>query len=235
MIFGSTEEEFIGSVHWQDSPNQFIISKLGFHQIIKLYINLTTDYDLLSEAAKKKFYFSGPTTKTGEFFFFNIYLYILAQKLEKFFCQNPFPAILRRKKNKKTMTTKPRGKGVKNLSGRTTKKRSFFCGFPNWFIKKEKYVKTETERYTTIKLFMWIEEINFIINDFIFNNTRVKADIFWITELTNVYILRNKDDIQKNIYITKNFNSLIQQILFNKYICKVLADIWWNCRKSRFI
>ena len=47
---------------------------------------------------------------------------------------NPFPAILRRKKKEKKkvhMATKPRGGGAKRLSGRTTKKRTFFCGFPD--------------------------------------------------------------------------------------------------------
>ena len=44
---------------------------------------------------------------------------LLAQKLwRNFFCQNPFPAILRRKKIPKALVV------------RTTKKR-FFCGFNN--------------------------------------------------------------------------------------------------------
>ena len=29
------------------------------------------------------------------------------------------------------MATKPRGEGAKSFSGRATKKRTFFCGFPN--------------------------------------------------------------------------------------------------------
>ena len=67
---------------------------------------------------------------------------------KNFLCQNPFPAILRRKKQKQKkvpMTTKPRG-GGKGLSGRTTKKIIFFCGFPKGprekcKIRKSMYVK----------------------------------------------------------------------------------------------
>ena len=108
---------------------------------------------LLREAAKKNVLFlvvrttkrgggKGPTTKEkGTFFcsrwtvFTNFLKYLpknmvfLAPKLWRiFFCQNPFPAILRRKKKrkKKVMTTKPRGG--------TTKKRTFFCGFPYYYL-----------------------------------------------------------------------------------------------------
>ena len=46
-------------------------------------------------------------------------------------CQNPFPAILRRKKNREKvlLSTKPGG-GAKGLSGMSTKNELFF-GFPN--------------------------------------------------------------------------------------------------------
>ena len=43
--------------------------------------------------------------------------------MEKKNCQNPFPAILRRKKV--LLSTKPRGEGAKGLSGLSIKKRTF--------------------------------------------------------------------------------------------------------------
>ena len=46
------------------------------------------------------------------------------------------------------------------------------------------------------KNFKKINILNSIINDFIFDNTRIKANIFWVTE-------RNKDNMQK-IYFLKN-------------------------------
>ena len=57
-----------------------------------------------------------------------------------FLCQNPFPAISRRKnkqkiKNKVPMTTKPR-EGGKGLSGRTTKK-NFFAASLRDHVKKK--------------------------------------------------------------------------------------------------
>ena len=42
--------------------------------------------------------------------------------------------------------------------------------------------------------------LNHIINDNMFNNTRVKVEIFWVTEKGSVY--RNNDDIQKNVLKT---------------------------------
>ena len=90
----------------------------------------------LREAAKKVIFFSGPASTKGwggaghkGKQTFLIYLYILAKKLWRIFFVNPFPAILRRKKI--PMVTKPRGGGGKGLSGRVTKKITFFCGFPN--------------------------------------------------------------------------------------------------------
>ena len=47
-------------------------------------------------------------------------------------CKNPFPASLIQKN---TITPKPRG-GTKGLSGRTTKKRTFFCDFPYLLFQK---------------------------------------------------------------------------------------------------
>ena len=66
--------------------------------------------------------------------FIYIFIYLSPKIVEKIFlCQNPFRAILRRKKQKPKkvpMTTKGL-RATRGLSGRTTKKRTFFiCGFP---------------------------------------------------------------------------------------------------------
>ena len=57
---------------------------------------------------------------------FFIFLYVLAQKLLRiFFCQNPFPAILRKKRKEKKFLW-PLSRGGGGLSGRATKKKNFF-------------------------------------------------------------------------------------------------------------
>ena len=62
------------------------------------------------------------------------------------------------------------------------------------------------------------------IRDFIFNSTRVKADIIGVK--VKKKFIRNKEDIQ---FFLKDF-------IFHKYICKmyIWADIKRRCRKSRF-
>ena len=59
-------------------------------------------------------------------------LTLLVQKLwRKKYCQNPFPAILGRKKVfKKVLLSTKSGGGAKGLSGLSTKKKNCFCGFP---------------------------------------------------------------------------------------------------------
>ena len=63
------------------------------------------------------------------------------------------------------------------------------------------------------------------------NKGRVRYDILFVTEKS---YLRNKEDIQIKICDEKN---QCFSFTFYKYICKMytLADIHWNCRKSRFI
>ena len=71
---------------------------------------------------------SRPTTMEKRHFFLYIYIYFSPKIVEKnLFCQNPFPAILGRKKQtKKSSTTKPRP-GGKGLCCRTTKQKFFFA------------------------------------------------------------------------------------------------------------
>ena len=74
----------------------------------------------------------------GKLTVFNSFLEIFALKYGSFSLKNlekekivKIPAILRRKKitKKALLSTKPRGVGAKGLSGLSTKKRTFFCGF----------------------------------------------------------------------------------------------------------
>ena len=86
--------------------------------------------------------------------------------MEKFVCQNPFPAILRRKKV--PMATKPRGGGREGpYSGRATKKRTFFSGFPNSPLKNKIYNIYFTD--ILLKYKKKIKRLNFIMYSLFLN------------------------------------------------------------------
>ena len=118
---------------------------------------------VLREAAKKVIFLvarqlrgggvKGCATKDKRIF---LNMALLAQRLSRIFlCQNPFPAILRRKK--KSLWPLSRGGWGKGLSGRATKKITFFCGVPYYCLCLcvQAYIFGARSCCTILPSFLW--------------------------------------------------------------------------------
>ena len=88
------------------------------------------------------------------------------------------------------------------------KSRFFFC------IDKKTLLRFKDDKMT------WKNFLNSKINDLIFENTRVKADIFWVTEKVQFYWVAKTTNEKKSILSLK-------YCISHRFISKmyILADI----------